>query len=498
MSSLPHLEHTYAAAVPDLSTPWRAAPVAGGEVLALDEHLAAQVGLDPAWLRTDEGAAFLVGRVPEEQPTYAHAYSGHQFGNFSPVLGDGRALLLGELVDEAGRRCDLHLKGSGRTPFARGGDGLAAVGPMLREFLMGRAMHALGVPSTRALAVVATGVPVFRERPLPGAVMSRIADSHLRVGTVQYASALGRPDVLQALVEYAVDRHHPQAREAENLGLGLLDAVVAAQARLIASWMGIGFIHGVMNTDNMTLSGQTIDYGPCAFLDAHEPATVFSSIDHAGRYAYGNQPAVAQWNLARLAEALLPLIAGPEPTQAVIDAAVEQAGAAVGRFGELYEHAHRAEMGRRFGLVTGEEATAVAPGSAGAEVVADGVALMAAARVDHTRFLRGLAENTARAEVEAAGGDVAAFEEWDRRRTSLLPGGPEEAATRLRTINPVYIPRNHVVEAALSAATEGDLAPFARLVETLEDPYTRRASADSALASPAPADAAPHITYCGT
>ncbi len=321
-------EHTYAQDVPGLALPWTAAPVAEPELLVLNEELAAELGLDADALRAPAGRALLVGDgVPD---TVAMAYSGHQFGNYSPRLGDGRALLLGELVDVDGRRRDLHLKGSGATPFSRGGDGFAAVGPMLREYVIGEAMHALGIPTTRALAVVATGRTVRRETLLPGAVLARVAASHLRVGTFSYAAAAGDLDQLRALADHAIARHHPDAAGEADPYLGLFRRVVDAQAELVARWMLVGFVHGVMNTDNMTISGETIDYGPCAFMDAFDPRTVFSSIDTGGRYAYGNQPAVAQWDLARLAEALLPLMDG-EP-----DAAIDAATAVLDGFVATY------------------------------------------------------------------------------------------------------------------------------------------------------------------
>ena len=300
-------EDSYARAVPGLSVPWTAAEAPAPELLVLNEELAADLGVDPAVLREPPGVALLAGRPPEGVTTVAQAYAGHQFGMYSPRLGDGRAVLLGEVIAR-GRRRDLHLKGSGRTRFARGGDGKAVLGPMLREYVIGEAMHGLGVPTTRALAVVATGERVLREGAQPGAVLARVAASHLRVGTFQYAAASGDPDVLRALADYAIARHYPEAADAPNRYLDLYRRVVAAQASLVARWMLVGFVHGVMNTDNTTISGETIDYGPCAFMDTFDPATVFSSIDDDGRYAYGNQPGVLQWNLARLAETLLPLI----------------------------------------------------------------------------------------------------------------------------------------------------------------------------------------------
>ncbi len=307
-------EDTFVRELEGLYIPWQAAEAPEPRLLALNEPLAEELGIPAGSLRTPAGIGALIGSPgPEGATTVAQAYSGHQFGGYSPRLGDGRALLLGEVIDVHGRRRDVHLKGSGRTPFARGGDGRAAVGPMLREYAIGEAMHGLGIPTTRALAVVATGEEVVRETMLPGAVLTRVAASHIRVGTFQFAASQRDPALIRRLADYAIARHHPAAAEAENPYLALLDAVIEAQASLIARWMLVGFIHGVMNTDNMTISGETIDYGPCAFMDAYDPATVFSSIDHGGRYAYANQPPIAQWNLARFAETLLGLIdAEPE------------------------------------------------------------------------------------------------------------------------------------------------------------------------------------------
>ncbi|MEJ7741690.1 MAG: protein adenylyltransferase SelO family protein [Nocardioidaceae bacterium] len=297
----------FARELAEMAVPWRAEDALDPRLLVLNEPLAIELGFEPAFLLSPEGLRMLVGNLlPCGATPVAQAYAGHQFGGYSPRLGDGRALLLGEVVDADGHLRDLHLKGSGRTPFARGGDGLAAVGPMLREYVVSEAMHALGIPTTRSLAVVATGRPVRRETVLPGAVLARVASSHLRVGSFQYARATGDIDLLRRLADHALARHHADAVEAEHPYLALFDAVVGAQASLVAQWMLVGFIHGVMNTDNMTISGETIDYGPCAFMEAFDPATVYSSIDHGGRYAYDNQPIVAEWNLARLAEALLP------------------------------------------------------------------------------------------------------------------------------------------------------------------------------------------------
>ena len=344
------LEDSFARELPELALRWKAETAPAPELLVLNEPLAVELGLDPEQLRTPEGLRLLVGNsLPEDANPVAQAYAGHQFGGYSPQLGDGRALLLGELRLRDGSVRDLHLKGSGRTPFARGGDGRAAVGPMLREYVVSEAMHALGIPTTRSLAVVATGAQVQRETVLPGAVLARVASSHLRVGSFQLARATDDTALLRRLADHAIARHHPEAASAENPALALFDAVVSAQASLVAQWMLVGFIHGVMNTDNMTISGESIDFGPCAFMDAYDPATVYSSIDTGGRYAYGNQPVVAEWNLARLAEALLPLMHDEQ------DAAIALAVESLGGFRRQYDAAWAAGMRAKLGLPAGLE-----------------------------------------------------------------------------------------------------------------------------------------------
>src|SRR3954451_4695681 len=446
-------DDSYARDVPALSMPWTAAPAPAPRLLVLNEGLAAELGVDAAALREPAGVSLLVGHgLPDGVTPVAQAYAGHQFGMYVPRLGDGRALLLGEVVDTAGRRRDVHLKGSGRTPFARGGDGRAAVGPMLREYLMGEAMHALGIPTTRALAVVATGERVLREEgPLPGAVLCRVAASHLRVGTFQYAAASGDRDVLRALADYAIARHHPDAAHAVNPYLELYRRVIAAQAELVARWMLVGFVHGVMNTDNMTISGETIDYGPCAFRDVFDPATVFSSIDEQGRYAYRNQAAVAQWNLARLGEALLPLI--DEDADAAVAASVEAVNGFVAAFQGHWDEGMAAKLGLP------------APDPQLAEDLA---ALLRAQRVDFTSFFRALSAGTARDLFL----DRDAFDAWAARRDALLPADRAAVADAMDRVNPVYIPRNHRVEVALAAATAGDLAPFRTLLDAVSQPFT--------------------------
>jgi uncharacterized protein YdiU (UPF0061 family) len=473
----------FARELPELAIPWQAEGAPDPRLLVLNEPLAADLGLDPTWLRSSDGLALLIGSaVPDGAAPVAQAYAGHQFGGFVPRLGDGRALLLGELADADGTLRDLHLKGSGRTPFARGGDGLAVVGPMLREYVVSEAMHALGIPTTRSLAVVATGRPVRRETLLPGAVLARVASSHLRVGSFQYAAATGDVDLLRRLADHAIARHHPEAATAERPYLALFEAVVAAQAALVARWMLVGFVHGVMNTDNMTISGETIDYGPCAFLDAFDPATVYSSIDHAGRYAYANQPLAAEWNLARLAEALLPLI---ETDQ---ERSIDLAVAALRGFRPQYDAAWSAGMRAKLGLPTGLEDAMVSP------LVDDLLPLLAQDHVDHTSFFRALGA-AARGDAEPTRLlflDLAAIDAWMARWRVLGPDGDG-----MDRANPVYIPRNHLVEEALSAATDGDLAPLGQLLEAVTHPYDERPGLER-YAAPAPQDFGAYRTFCGT
>ena len=491
------LDDRFSRELPEMAVRWQAEAAPEPRLVVLNEALAAELGVDPAWLRTTEGLQLLVGAVvPRGANPVAQGYAGHQFGGFVPRLGDGRALLLGELADSAGNLRDLHLKGSGRTPFARGGDGLAAVGPMLREYVVSESMHALGIPTTRSLAVVATGRPVQRDTVLPGAVLVRVASSHLRVGSFQYAHQISRAgddlDLLRRLADHAIARHYPAAAEAENPHRALFEAVVAAQASLVARWMLVGFIHGVMNTDNVTISGETIDYGPCAFMAAYDPATVYSSIDHAGRYAYANQPAVTEWNLARFAETLLPLFA--EEQQQAVDLAVES----LGRFRPQYDAAWSAGMRAKLGLpATGGERSdgrchvgddVVAP------LAADLLALLAQSGVDYTSFFRDLGK-AARGDAEPARGvfvDLAAFDDWLSRWRVLSPD-----ADAMDLANPVYVPRNHLVEEALAAATAGELDPLQRLLDAVSSPYDERAGLEY-YAAPTPQDFGPYQTFCGT
>ncbi|HYF16416.1 MAG TPA: YdiU family protein [Ramlibacter sp.] len=492
-------DNSYARDLPGFYVPWKPAAAPAPRLLFLNRSLAEELGLDPQALQSDNGAAIFAGNVvPEGAEPLAQAYAGHQFGGFSPQLGDGRALLLGEVIDRQGRRRDIAFKGSGRTPFSRGGDGKAAVGPMLREVLIGEAMHALGIPTTRALAVAATGEQVVREKLLPGAVLARVAASHLRVGTFQFYAARQEHDRLRQLADYAIARHDSDLAGQPGRYLALLQRVAQRQAALIARWMNVGFIHGVMNTDNMTLSGETIDYGPCAFMEAYDPRAVFSSIDHGGRYAFSNQPPIAQWNLARFAEALLPLMVLGEGDEAA-DKAVEEATAVIQGFPALYQGALLQGLRAKLGL----DPTAGGDAADGA-LANDWLGLLHAQQVDFTIAWRRLADAAAgnEARLLALFADAQAAQEWLARwkaRSTGESAHPQARAARMRGANPWIIPRNHRVEEALTAASEeGDLGPFERLLAALRQPFDENPE-HAAYAEPAPAAVtACYQTFCGT
>jgi uncharacterized protein YdiU (UPF0061 family) len=472
-----------------LYEPWQAAPVPAPTLLALNEDLAEELGVDVEALRSPDGVAVLVGDVASHGASpVAQAYSGHQFGGFSPRLGDGRALLLGEVLDGRGRRRDLHLKGSGRTPFARGGDGKAVVGPMLREYVIGEALHGLGVPTTRALAVVATGEQVARDRMSPGAVLVRVAASHLRVGTFQYAAMRDDRTLVRRLADHAIVRHYPQAVEAENPYLAFFEGVVDAQASLVGRWMLVGFIHGVMNTDNMTISGESIDFGPCAFMDAFDPSTVFSSIDDGGRYAYGNQPQIGLWNLARLGETLLPLL--DVETESAVALATDVLQSYSARYHAYWIDGMRAKLGLRD------------PDPGDDDLIGDLLAVLHAQKVDFTSFFRTLSSAVLgeAALVRSLFSNPAVFDAWAFRWQAELSRqfrDPHATAHAMDRVNPVYIPRNHKVEEALAAATDDDLGPFRELVDVLTHPFDERLGLES-YAAPAPPSFGPYRTFCGT
>lgn len=469
----------------------RLAPVtvARPELIKLNDDLAVQLGLAPQALRSAEGVAVLAGnRVPTGADPLAMAYAGHQFGSFVPQLGDGRALLLGEVRDTTGARWDIQLKGSGQTPFSRMGDGRAWLGPVLREYLVSEAMQALGVPTTRALAAVTTGEAVYRETARPGAILTRVARSHVRVGTFQYFLAQDDDEAIRHLADYVIARHYPEVQGAERPYLAFLEAVVARQAELVAQWLGVGFIHGVMNTDNTSIAGETIDYGPCAFMDSYHPDTVYSSIDRGGRYAYGNQPRIAQWNLARLAQALLPLLGGDEAQ------ATEEAQAVIDGFGERFEHRYLDRFRRKLGLLE--------PHDGDAALVTDFLRLLAETKADFTNAFRALCQAAVGSEeaVRAELGGGADFEAWARQWHTRLEReavSPSARATAMRSANPAVIPRNHRVEAALEAALAGDLTPFNELLEVVTDPWNDRPGSARYTRPPEPYEAV-RQTFCGT
>ncbi|HEX8209386.1 MAG TPA: YdiU family protein [Longimicrobium sp.] len=462
-------------------------PVAAPRLIKVNAPLAAELGLDPAWLASDEGVQVLAGnRVPPTAEPIATAYAGHQFGGFVPQLGDGRAILLGELIDHRGVRRDVQLKGAGPTPYSRRGDGRAALGPVLREYLVSEAMAALGIPTTRALAAVTTGERVRRETMLPGAVFARVASSHIRVGTFQFFASRGDVEGLRALADHVIARHYPDAAGAERPYRAFLEAVVRAQAELVARWLLVGFIHGVMNTDNMSVAGETIDYGPCAFMDEYDPGAVFSSIDVQGRYAYANQPSIAQWNLVRLAECLLPLLADTNA------AAADEANQALDAFAPVFERAYHAGLGRKLGLLTEREGDP--------ELARGLLEAMASGMADFTLTFRRLSEGDDEG-VRSLFGNPAAFDEWAqrwRRRLQEEPGDAEARRAAMLAANPAFIPRNHRVEAVIRAAVDrDDFAPFEELLAVLAKPFESQPGFEHYMEPPA-AHERVHATFCGT
>lgn len=439
---------------------------AAPKLIRANSALALELGVNPEWLVSPEGTAFLTGKeVVEGSDPIAMAYAGHQFGQFVPQLGDGRAILLAEVIDPKGNRWDIHLKGSGRTPYSRGGDGNAALGPVLREYVVSEAMAALGIPTTRALAAATTGQNVVRETILPGAAIARVASSHIRVGTFQFFAARGDVEALRLLADHAIERHYPAAAEAERRYVALLSSVIAAQAQLVAQWLAVGFIHGVMNTDNMSVAGETIDYGPCAFMDAYDPATVFSSIDRMGRYAYGNQPKMALWNLTRLAEAILPLLDDDE------DKAVKHAEEALIAFGELFKRAYNLAFGSKLGLRSEREEDS--------DLIATLLETLSREKVDFTLFFRRLSDAQTPGDgelaVRAMFDDPAPLDQWLSRWRVRIQSEPDDVvarATAMRAVNPAFIPRNHRVEAMIRAAVDkGDFSLFQELMVVLSRPY---------------------------
>ena len=484
-----NFDNSFARSLEGFFKPCQAEPATAPTLLQFNHALAKELGLDPVALDSEAGLAIFSGNAtPEGSEPLAQAYAGHQFGGFSPQLGDGRALLLGEVIDTQQRRRDIQLKGSGRTPFSRGGDGLAAIGPVLREYLIGEAMHALGVPTTRALAAVATGKHVYREIALPGAILTRIAASHIRVGTFQYAGARGDILKVRELADYAIQRHYPDTSDAENPYLAFFAAVADAQAALVARWMNIGFIHGVMNTDNMTISGETIDYGPCAFMDKYAASTVFSSIDQYGRYAYANQPEILTWNLARLAETLIPHVDTNK------EKAIELLTETIECIQPLYESYWLSGMRSKIGLTTEDILDE--------ELINDLLKIMEAGQADFTLVFRRLSK-TLQGDSDAVRNlfkEPDAFNAWVVRWQKRLEQEDivaETTAQAMDRVNPIYIPRNHKVEESLAAAVNQDMRPFTKLLEVVIQPFDEVAG-NEAYTEPAPTTNRRYQTFCGT
>ena len=461
-------------------------PVTSPGLAVFNESLARELGLDAETLREEGAEIFSGNRVPPGAEPIAQAYAGHQFGHFTN-LGDGRAILLGEQITPGGGRFDIQLKGSGQTPYSRRGDGRAALGPMLREYIISEAMHALGIPTTRSLAVATTGEQIMREEMLPGAVLTRVAASHIRVGTFEYANATGDRAALEALTRHTLQRHYAELSGADNAALALFEGVLERQAKLIAQWVGVGFVHGVMNTDNMALSGETIDYGPCAFIDIYDPATVFSSIDRGGRYAYGNQPNIAHWNLARLAEALLPLIDGDK------DKAVAAAEAVLDKFPERFRAHYTAGLRAKLGLLSAEEGDY--------DLAREFLDWMKTAEADFTSSFAALTKAAESGKMTGplsfGGAPLRAWHEKWTARLERQQKARSEIVAVMRRANPVVIARNHRVEEALAAAVGGDFSVMQRLLEALRNPFGEKLENESYREAPAPGGQ-PYRTFCGT
>ncbi|WP_251552046.1 protein adenylyltransferase SelO [Neobacillus muris] len=458
-------------------------PVRSPKLAVFNEPLAESLGLNVEALRSENGVFVFAGnKIPEGASPIAQSYAGHQFGHFTK-LGDGRALLLGEHITPQGKRVDIQLKGSGRTPYSRGGDGRAALGPMLREYIISEAMYALGIPTTRSLAVVDTGEQVYRETALPGAILTRVAASHIRVGTFQFAAAWGTVEDLRKLADYSIKRHYPEIESNENPYLSLLQQVIEHQANLIAKWQLTGFIHGVMNTDNMAISGETIDYGPCAFMDTYDPATVFSSIDREGRYAYGSQPYIGGWNLARFAEALIPILHSDE------EQGLKLAQDAISDYSKVYQENWLKGMRAKLGIMNEE---------AGDEALIENLLqLMKQNQADFTNTFRSL---TLDQPEETGLTGISEFAQWHKQwkeRLGRQPESIESAHEWMRKSNPAVIPRNHRVEEALKAAEKGDYRVMERLLNVLSSPYGYTGEQNEYCKPPAPSKI-PYQTFCGT
>jgi len=484
----PHFDNSYTQLPERFYARQAPVPVANPALIRVNHGLAQQLDIDPAWLESEEGVDTIAGNhVPPGAEPIATVYAGHQFGSWNPRLGDGRAILLGEVIGRDGERYDVQLKGSGITPFSRSGDGRAPLGPVLREYLVSEAMAALGVPSSRTLAAVTTGEPVYREQRLAGGVLIRVAKSHIRIGTLQYFASVQDLDGLKLLIDHVIARHYPEITDAENPVLAMFEQVVGKQAALIAHWQAVGFIHGVMNTDNMLLSGETIDFGPCAFMDGYDSAAVFSSIDHGSRYAYRNQPAIAHWNLACLVQTLLPFIDDDE------EAATSLAQAAMDTFPERYLEAYFSRLHDKFGLATEEDDDKT--------LMQDFLDLLEAGHLDYTLAFRRLAELPLGSDdIKPLFDFPESFADWLsrwRERCAREPNSPQQRQQQMLAENPAFIARNHLVEQAIAEAYSGDFNFFHRLLERLENPFEYDV-ADVDLATPPAPDQIVHQTFCGT
>ncbi len=488
MPQPPVFDNSYARLPAQFFHRQHAESVPAPSLIRINTPLCTQLGIDKTWLESSAGLDMLSGRAfPDSADPIATVYAGFQFGSWNPQLGDGRALLIGEIVAPDGHRYDIQLKGSGRTPYSRGGDGKSPLGPVLREYLVSEAMHALGVPTSRALGAVTTGDTVYRDNALPGAILTRVASSHIRVGTAQFFASRDDRQALSALCDHVIARHYPHAADSANPVQAMLNAVIGAQANLIAQWQGLGFIHGVMNTDNMLLCGETIDYGPCAFMESYDPATVFSSIDHGGRYAYGNQPHIAHWNLAGLAQAVLPLLHTDE------DEAVKIAQSEVNAFPERFVAAYQKVLANKLGLSDFTDSDD--------ELLKDFLTLLKQEKADFTLAFRRLAERASGRELVKTLWDFpSSFSDWLQRwdeRIARDSQSSESRAAQMQRANPLYIPRNHRVEEAINAAYKGDFSPFNQLLEVIGQPFDDRGEWLD-YARPAAPEEAVYQTFCGT
>ena len=478
-----HFDNTYSRLPKVMSSQLTPIPVENPKLTIFNHGFSKELGLDFSSLNNNQIASIFSGNLlPKESKCIAQAYAGHQFGYFT-MLGDGRAILIGEHLSKNNKRFDIQFKGSGKTPYSRNGDGRAALGPMLREYIVSEAMHSLGIPTTRSLAVVKTGENVIRETPLPGAILTRVAASHIRVGTFQYVTATEDEKNLKTLFDYTIDRHYPKIKDSKTPAIDLLKIVMEKQIKLVVDWMRVGFIHGVMNTDNMTISGETIDYGPCAFMDAYDPETVFSSIDHNGRYAYFNQPGITKWNLARFAETLLPLIDKNK------DKAIKITTEIINNFGEIYKKNWLEMMRKKLGLIDEKDSDE--------KLINDLLSLLHEQKADYTNTFCSLMNEDVQNDKIFNNKE---FIDWHQKWKECLAknnNSTEESLKLMRSVNPIVIPRNHKVEEVLDAANKDDLNPFHDFLKVLEKPYENQIKNNN-YQSPAPPSEKKYQTFCGT